>query len=379
LATEAKRRGIKAAVIIGDVVHEQGEQLLAEYPALDACLTDYVTHGLDAFLQGDIEHAENMIVRTATGPRKIPAAPKARFFSIPAPRYDLFPLTRYRMPYNRYHPYASVVTSDWCPYACSFCPIARTPYRAREVSDVLANLEVVHSMGIRQVYFADYTFGVNRGQAKGILEGMIAAKFDFVWSTLSRVDVLDFEVMQLMKRAGCDLIEFGVESGNQAMLDRYEKETTLEQIRTAFRHANQLKISTLATFVLGLPGETQESLEQTLDLALEIEPTFCSFNMASPRPAADLRQDLMGQGLYKPEEHGTLDSSRSLPVFSTATLAAEEVFQFRKRAIRQFYLRPSYILRRLARINSLEELKNHFSNGLSLAWQSLQRGRAHRV
>jgi radical SAM superfamily enzyme YgiQ (UPF0313 family) len=200
---------------------------------------------------------------------------------------------------------------------------------------------------------------------------MIARKFNFTWTCLSRVDVINHELMKLMKRSGCDLIEFGIESGNQGMLDRYLKETTVEQIRAAFRSANKLGIQTIGTFVLGLPGETMETMQETLDLILEIEPTFCSFNVASPRPAADLRQELIAQGAYNPDQTSILDSSRSVPVFSTATLSAEEVYRFRKRAIRQFYLRPSYILRRLRRLTSVEQLTNHVRNGLSLAWQAL--------
>jgi radical SAM superfamily enzyme YgiQ (UPF0313 family) len=368
---EAKRRGVKLAIIIGDVVRDDGEKLLEEHPVLDACLTDYVTHGVHAFLQGDLERAVNLIVRTPAGPRKVPAPPQARFFTLPAPRYDLFPLRRYRMPYDRYNPYAAVLTSDWCPYKCTFCPLARSPYRARDVEDLLENLEVVRRLRIRQVHFPDYTFGVNRKQAVGIVEGMIARKFGFTWSCLSRVDVIDHGLMKLMKRAGCDLIEFGIESGNQAMLDRYLKETTIEQIRRAFASANRLGISTIGTFVLGLPGETRETMQETLDLVLEIEPTFCSFNVASPRPAANLRQELIAQGVYNPEETVVLDSSRSVPVFSTETLSADDVYRFRQRAIRRFYLRPSYILRRLSRLASVEELTNHIRNGLSLAWQSL--------
>jgi anaerobic magnesium-protoporphyrin IX monomethyl ester cyclase len=251
---EAKRRGVRVAVGIGDILREKGERLLAQHPALDACLTDFITHGLDAFLQGRLDEAENMTVRTDTGVRKVPARPGGRSFTIPAPRYELFPLDRYRLPYNRYHPYATLVTSSWCPFGCSFCPFADTPYKWREVEDVLDNLEAIRAMGIRQVHVADWTFAVNKKQAKAILQGMLDRGFDFTWSCLSRVDLMDLELMQLLKRTGCDLIEFGVESGNQAMLDRYQKNITLEEIRRAFAWARQLDLSTLATFVLGLPG-----------------------------------------------------------------------------------------------------------------------------
>ncbi len=376
---EAKRRGVGVAVGIGDILREKGETLLAKHPAVDAYLTDFVTHGLHAFFQGRLDEAGNMTVRTATGVRKVTAPDTGRWFTIPPPPYELFALDRYRMPYNRYHPYATLITSTWCPFACHFCPFARTPYKVREVDDVLANLEAIRQMGIRQVHFADWTFAVDQKQAKAILRGMIEADFGFTWSCLSRVDLMDRELMELIKAAGCDLIEFGVESGNQTILDRYEKGITLEETRRAFGWARELNLSTLATFVLGLPGETRENLQETLDLALEIEPTFCSFNVASPRMGTELRHEMLEQGLIEDSETAVLDSSRSLPAFSTAQLTAAELQRFRQHAIRRFYLRPSYLVQRLRRIGSLVELQNHLGNGLSLAWQSIQSARARRT
>lgn len=377
---EAKRRGARLAVGIGDVLREKGDRLMIQHPSLDGCLTDFVTHGLHAFLQDRPDEAENMIVRAADGGvRRIDAGRKPRTFTIPTPRYELFPLDRYRMPYNRYHPYATLITSSWCPYGCSYCPFARTPYRVREAEDVLRNMEDIRAMGIRQVHVADWTFAVDKKQAKAILQGMIARDFGFTWSCLSRVDLMDRELMEMLKRTGCDLIEFGVESGNQAMLDRYEKGTKIEEIRAAFGWARELDLSTLATFVLGLPGETRASLQQTLDLALEIEPTFCSFNVASPRMGTELRHDMLESGMIRDEEDQILDSSRSLPVFSTAELTAEEVAAFRQQAIRKFYLRPSYMMRRLRRLGSFVELQNHLGNGLSLLRQSIQSARTRRT
>jgi tRNA A37 methylthiotransferase MiaB len=376
---EAKRRGARVAVGIGDILREKGESLMARHPALDAYLTDFVTHGLHAYLQGRPHEAGNMTIRTATGVAAIPAADGGRWFTMPRPRYELFPLDRYRMPYNRYHPYATLITSTWCPFACHFCPFARTPYRLREVDDVLANLEEIRAMGIRQVHFADWTFGINQKQAKEILQRMLEAGFGFNWSCLSRVDLMDRELMELLKATGCDLIELGAESGNQAILDRYEKGITVEEIRRVFRWAKELNLSTLATFVLGLPGETRENLQETLDLALEIEPTFCSFNVASPRMGTELRHEMLDEGLIEDADDAVLDSSRSLPAFSTDQLSASELQSFRQHAIRRFYLRPSYLAQRLRRIGSLVELQNHLGNGLSLAWQSIQSARARRT
>jgi anaerobic magnesium-protoporphyrin IX monomethyl ester cyclase len=369
---ETKRRGVAVAVGIGDILRDQGERLLERHPAIDACLNDFVTHGLVPFLSGRIDLAANMTVRTSEGVRTVPAPPPARTFTLPTPRYDLFPLHRYRMPFNRRHPYAAVVASSWCPYRCAFCPFAGTPFRTREVNDCIANLEAVRRMGIRQVHFADWTFAVDRRHAENLLRRMVAAGFGFDWSCLSRVDLFDRPLLELAKAAGCHLIEFGVESGSQELLDRYEKHISIEQVRRTFRHCRELGISTLATFVLGLPGETPRTLDLTLDLALEIDPTYCSFNVASPRMGTALRRTYVGTEAC-PDAGTPLDSSWSTPVFSSEQLPGPTLDAFRRRAVRRFYGRPAYLWRRLRETGSFVELRNQVVDGLALAWQTVRR------
>ena len=367
-----KAGGSRTVVGIGDILRGQGVRALDEHPVIDACLNEFVTHGLSSFLEGHLDRAEGMTVRTSSGPRTVLVSGRSNTFTLPSPRYGLFPLDRYRLPFNRFHPYATIITSTGCPYACSFCPFARTPYRVRQVDDVLANLEAIRDMGIRQVHIADWTFGVNRAHAMSILERMIERDFRFAWSCLSRVDLVDREMLALLKRAGCELVEFGVESGSQAILDRCGKRITLEQIRQAFAWARDLRLSTLATFVLGLPGETRGSLEETLRLALEIEPSYCSFNVASPRMGSRLRQEMLDAGLIAAAKPARLDSSWAVPAFSTPELPASELHAFRRHAIRRFYGRPGYLLRRLAGVGSWTALRHQLANGAALAWQTVR-------
>jgi radical SAM superfamily enzyme YgiQ (UPF0313 family) len=277
------------------------------------------------------------------------------------------------MPFNRHHPYAAVITSNWCPYRCSFCPFAGTPFRVREPESVLENLRAIKRMGIRQVHFADWTFAVNRRHTETLLRAMLDEGLLFDWSCLSRVDLVDRPLLELFRTTGCHLIEFGVESGSQELLDRYRKQTTVAQIREAFGHCGALDISTLATFVLGLPGETRRTLEETLSLVLDIEPTYCSFNVASPRMGTPLRRAAVESGALNGQMDRPLDSSWSVPVFSDEQMPADELDAFRRRAIRAFYLRPAYVWRRLRGSATAVELRNNVANGAVLAWQSLKR------
>ena len=375
-ARQLRERTGSRLVLIGDLLREDPESLLHAYPFVDAGLTDFVTNGLVEWLSGRPEAAENMILRDGEGFRRIHAGEKPRSFRIATPRYELFDLRRYSMPYHRHHPYAAVIASTWCPYLCSFCPFARTPYRYREADDVLANLRRVAELGIRQVHFVDYTFGGDRPAAAALVRGMLQEGFRFSWTCNSRVDLVDRPTLEEWARAGCDLIEFGVESGNQAILDRYEKGTTIRQLRDAFRWCRELGLRTLGTFILGLPGETPDDLERTTQLALELDPDYASFNIASPRMGTPLRHQLIERGLITAAVDYGLDSSRGYPVFETADLPAELVARAHRRALRRFYLRPGYIARRLVRLGSPVELRHAVANGTSVILQALaSRGR----
>lgn len=372
---DVKARTACVTVGIGDILRDQGVRLLPLNPAIDACLNDFVTHGLERFLEGLPDDAWNMTVRRGGKVIEVHAPPQPAAFTAPVPRYEIFPLDRYRLPFNRHHPYATIVTSTGCPFPCRFCPFARAPYRWREVDDVMANFEAVAQAGIRQVHLADWTFAVNRKQADAILHSLVDANLGICWSCLSRVDLVDRERLGLFRRAGCHLVEFGVESGSQEILDRYQKRMTLAQVRAAFAWCREEGLSTLATFILGLPGETATSLQQTLDFALELEPTYCSFNIASPRLGTLLRRDMIDAGLLpddvSAERH--LDSSRAPATFSTPELDAADLEGFRQLAIRRFYWRPSYVLGRLSRLRSWSEIHQLAANGASIALQTLRR------
>ncbi|MEW5728871.1 MAG: radical SAM protein, partial [Pseudomonadota bacterium] len=196
---------------------------------------------------------------------------------IPPINVDFLPAgVVYFNPIVRNLPYITVSTSHGCPAKCSYCTAPffhGTRTRFQSAGKVLDDIAYYLSKGIRELYFRDETFTADRQRVLDVCAGIRARGLKFSWICNARVDTVDREMLEAMKAAGCHLIKFGTESGNQEVLDAVKKGITLEQTRRAFKDCNEVGIATHAHFMVGMPGETYRTMEDTLELALEIEPT----------------------------------------------------------------------------------------------------------
>jgi radical SAM superfamily enzyme YgiQ (UPF0313 family) len=179
------------------------------------------------------------------------------------------------------------------------------------------------------------------------------------------VDTVDREMLEAMKRAGCHTIQFGVESADEELLKQYRKRITQDQTRRTFELCREVGIRTLAHFILGLPGETRESIMRTVEYAKSLRCDYASFNVVIPQVGTDLRRMAIEKGYYHPEVQ-TFDSGRAFPVVETENLTKDELWHYRNRAIRSFYLDPRYIWRRATGVRTWTEFRNLVENGLAL-------------
>jgi len=271
----------------------------------------------------------------------------------------------YRLPHGRRRPLTSVMISDGCPYSCSFCVASPLKYRYRPLDNVMAEFEHLASIGVKEIFFKDFTFGVRKDLTIQLCEEMVRNRLDLTWIAACRVDTVDRELLEAMKRAGCHTIQFGVESADEELLRQYRKKITQDQTYRTFELCREVGIRTLAHFILGLPGETRESIMQTVEYARTLRCDYASFNVVIPQVGTDLRKLTIEKGYYHPEVQ-TFDSGRSFPVVETEKLTRDELWDYRNRAIRSFYLDPRYIWRRAVGIRTWTELRNLVENGLAL-------------
>jgi len=360
----------------GDILFAEDRRFLETYDFLQACILDFTSSDLVDWLAG------------RTGCQPVPLAalsykaedgtivPSTRqfrreTFALPLPRYDLFPYRKYRIPHGRRMPYAGVLASYGCPYHCDYCIGGELGFKLRDLDNMMAELGYLKGIGIRELWFKDLAFGAPREHYVNLLERMIAERLDFTWVCLSRANILNESLLALMKRAGCHTIQLGVETADDVLLERYSKGLSSGKVRAAVRLCKQAGIRVLAHYMLGLPGDTEEKIEKTIALALELDTEFASFNVAMPRMGTTFRAEAIREGLIS-DETTVLDNSRSMPVYDLPGLPRERLWQLRNRAIRRFYLRPSYIVKRLVGVRSLYELTELFREGFSLLRSTLR-------
>jgi radical SAM superfamily enzyme YgiQ (UPF0313 family) len=221
------------------------------------------------------------------------------FNEFPFPARHLLPNELYaEFPTERKN-FTVMVTSLGCPKQCNFCEAGGTPYSPRRPEIVLAEIEeCVTRHGIREIDIFDYEFPIIRKRAREICEGIIARNLDVIWACRARIDSVDSDLLGLMHRAGCRRIYYGIESGNQQILDTLNKGITLDQIRATIRATHDAGIQALGFFLIGAPGETRATVEQTLRFARELDLEYVQFSKLTAKPLSKYWRDLVDNSGY---------------------------------------------------------------------------------
>jgi len=366
---QVARRGARV-LAIGDVLQERSEERLAEEPWLEAALHDFTNDDVLRYLDGDRSGVAQMTVRGEDGGivRRRSGA-RHGTFRIPRPRHELFPARGYRFSFARKQPFATVLTDYGCPYPCTFCVIGTLGFKTRPVEDVLQEIDHLRSRGVLEIFFLDQTFGLVRERALELCAAL-ADRGDLAWTAFTRPDTARTELLGAMARAGCHTVILGVESADDAVLERYEKGYDTAEVRRAVAEAKRAGLRTVGTFIVGLPEESEATLRATLDFAVELGLDFMSLNMAVPRFGTPFRERALGLGLAR-ERELVMDQGGARASLPTASLSLERMLALKKRMVRRFYLRPKWIAGRLASVRSAGELARQVREGAALLARNL--------
>ena len=263
---------------------------------------------------------------------------------------------------------AVIKVSRGCPFHCFFClatPVSGSKVRVRSAENIVAELrECVEKYNIRNFVFWSDIFNFDREWTLNLCKKIIESGLKITWSSNTRADTMDDEMASLMYKSGCRLVSLGVESGSQKMLDHIGKKITLDDIRNTVKILKKNKIKIYNYFVIGLPWETEETVEETVKFAIELDSNFISFYTATPLPGTKYFAYAMVNKLVE----GNLDFRNAYyqPVVKSHELSRERIFELHKQAVKRFYLRPKFILKTLLSLRSIAEIKNYIKAGLSL-------------
>lgn len=287
----------------------------------------------------------------------------------PAMPYDLLPMDKYYPALGSYQrkPSFGMITSRGCPGRCTYCKGDLLGERIRFQSAEKIVKEIIFlqkNYGIKDITFYDDTFTSNQKRVKDFCELILKNKLDLTWCCFSRVDTVNFELLKEMKKAGCYQILFGVESAVPEILENMKKRITLQQVEEAVAATKKAGIELRLSFMIGNPGETEETIKKTINYAIALNPDLVSFNITTPFPGTEMFYWAKENNLLLHENWSGYNFAE--PVINLPTISPEKLLDYYKKAHRQFYLRPSYILKRLKKIKSIEDFKRNFKPFIGL-------------
>lgn len=266
--------------------------------------------------------------------------------SLPFPAHHLLPLAHLKNMGRFIFP---ITTSRGCLYWCNFCTTVRMfgrGYRERSPKNVVDEMEYLHKRyGASQFTFYDDAFTVNQKRTIEICNEIHRRGLTVEWDCETRVDMITKELLETMKSAGCIAVWFGVESGSQSVLEQMGKSFKLDQTRRAFKWAKDTGLLTEASAIFGFPGETKESLTETMKFAEQLDPILLGYYIATPYPGTPLYDFVKEKGYLKVTDFDKYDTAT--PTFETPQLSMKELGELRDKAYNRFYIRPTYMIKTL--------------------------------
>lgn len=270
-----------------------------------------------------------------------------------ADRELLPPSSAYFNPVVENFPYATMTTSRGCSGQCTFCASPSfygSVYRAQSPERVVKEMQYLSLKGYREIFFRDENFTGDPQRVIEICRGIRDLNLGLSWVCSARVDQVSREALQMMKGCGCHLLRLGVESGSQELLDEVKKGIRVEQTRKVFGWCREFKLDTHAHLMVGLPGESRETLEQTGKLIRELNPSLVTIGILTPYPGTPLFENLSQQSpQIAKAQLPTLKKLHTERYYPLTSLSGEELAAFIRKTYRAFYFRPGFLLKNLLR------------------------------
>jgi len=368
VAKEADRSIVSIA--IGTHVMALPDETLRSSSDLDAVIysSEWEQAALNAAKNlSDLKKAKGIIFRDSDGTivKTSIQPPLVDLNDLGFPAHDKLEQELYGDPTSKRSPKTMVMGQKACINNCSFCCqpafFGAPELRKRSVEYFLEELKWVQKLSFKEVMFNDATLTADTDWASSLFEGMIRSNIDLTWNCSTRAERVDHEILRLMKKAGCHTIALGMESVDPVVLKNIRKNINPEQIREAVSLIRESGMNTIFFCVVGFPGETKDSIKRTISFLSSLDTTYITLGIAVPAPGTDFFRYVEEKNYLLTKDWSLYDPMKK-PVFSYPQLSSEEIAYYSRYGLRQFYLRPKYILNRLKTVRNVSEITNYFHN-----------------
>ncbi len=273
---------------------------------------------------------------------------------LPFPLYKLINIQDYHVPpsFCRKSPVATMETSRGCVWGCTYCnkSVFGRNFRFKTPERTVLEIEQLVALGYKEIHINDDMFTTSKDRVKKICRMLIEKNIKITWACPNgiRADRVDKELLSLMKQAGCYRVSFGAESGNQKVLNGIEKMQTVEEVKNAFKLCKEVGLIAYGFFMFGLPDDTEKTMQETIDFAKECDPDVAKFGIMIPLPSTPIYEKWKGTYITS-ENWDDYSFHKGATVYNHPTLTHDIINKYYKKSYREFYLRPTYIIRRAIR------------------------------
>jgi len=342
---------IKKILVSAGFLLFDNSKYLQNYKAIDGVLLDYTSNESIDFFKN--EKKDYSFISTASNIKNIEQINRISNiqFEYPVPLHLKFPLKQYYMPNCKKLPMTNIITNLGCPFKCGFCTWSALKYRQRKIENTIEELKYLNNNGISEIMFIDPTFGANKKYTETLLKQIIHEKINIGFSIECRVDLIEENFIKLLKNAGCHSITFGIESGNDEILKNIKKGFSVADIKRAFSLCHKYSLKPTGHFIIGLPGESVQTITDTINLAIELDCDFASFNIVMPLPGTEMFKK------YNFTEAVSCSDVESPLLNENVSLTPDEIVKYSKFAFKKFYFRPKYIFKTILKFKNWVQLK----------------------
>ncbi|MBN2452724.1 MAG: radical SAM protein [Candidatus Omnitrophica bacterium] len=361
LIKKMKERTNAVIIAMGDICRVAPGIIFSKSPHIDAVLRSFACTDIMGILRNGRpagQYPPEWVFRSGAESACGELKKESGNIRIGVPKWEIFRLKAYKFPFALNAPVGTILTDYGCPFKCSYCSIGTLGWRVRESDEVIDEIDLLYGLGAREIHFRDQTFGVDKERTMLIMDHL--KKKRLTWSCFTRMDIVSEKLLAAMKESGCHTVIFGIESGDYELRHKYGKGIKDDIVIRTLKLCSGMNISTVGTFIIGLPGEGEKEVMKTIEFARTLPLDYASFNIAVPRMGSALRSP-DGEGLRTKEDPDIGYNSDAM-----GFMPREKAIKLASLATRRFYVRPSYIMNRLSKIRSLSVLINEFKIGHNL-------------